>query len=277
MAIQLATKYLPFTDEMFTKESRKSLITNNDFDWTGAHTIKVYRISTSGMNDYDRVGNGANWSRYGEVERLGATTQEMTLRKDRSFTFAIDKLDSDETAQQLKAASALARQLREVVVPEVDEWVYNEMCDHAGTTTAPTVLTADNVYDEIIKASKVMDDAYVPETGRSIVVTPAVYLLLKRSPDVIMETDIAADMRIRGVVAMIDGADIIKVPESRLPDGFGFLMVHAIATVAPVKLEDYTVHDNPPGISGALVEGRINYDAFVLDNKAMALYYLKQA
>ena len=51
---------------------------------------------------------------------LDATTEEFTLTKDRSFTFAIDKLDTDETAQQLAAASALARQNREVVIPEVD-------------------------------------------------------------------------------------------------------------------------------------------------------------
>lgn len=35
----------------------------------------------------------------------------------------------------------------------------------------------------------------------------------------------------------------------------------------------YKTHDNPPGINGALVEGRICYDAFVLENKAKAIYY----
>ena len=40
-----------------------------------------------------------------------------------------------------------------------------------------------------------------------------------------------------------------------------------------MKLEDYKVHTDPPGISGSLVEGRIVYDAFVLDNKAKAIYY----
>lgn len=70
------------------------------------------------MNDYDRSGTGTSWSRYGAVAGLDATTEEFTLRKDRSFTFAIDKLDTDETKSQLQAASALARQLREVVVPE---------------------------------------------------------------------------------------------------------------------------------------------------------------
>jgi len=49
MAIDLVTKFAPYTDEQFKNESKKSLLTNNDFDWTGAHTIKVYKISTSAM------------------------------------------------------------------------------------------------------------------------------------------------------------------------------------------------------------------------------------
>lgn len=55
------------------------------------------------------------------------------------------------------------------------------------------------------------------------------------------------------------------------------MIAHPVATVAPTKLEDYVIHENPPGINGALVEGRINYDAFVLDNKAKALYYQEKA
>ena len=47
MAISLATNFLPYVDERFKLESKKSLITNNDFTWTGAHTVKVYKISTS--------------------------------------------------------------------------------------------------------------------------------------------------------------------------------------------------------------------------------------
>lgn len=47
MAIELVTKYLPYVDEIFKAESKKSLLTNDDFDWTGAHTIKVYKIGTA--------------------------------------------------------------------------------------------------------------------------------------------------------------------------------------------------------------------------------------
>ncbi len=283
MAISLATKFLPYVDEMFSTESKKSLLTNQDYDWTGAHTVKVYKISTTTMNDYDRAGETigvtdgeagtVRWSRYGAIAGLDATTEELTLTKDRSFTFAIDKLDSDETAQQLQAASALARQTREVVIPEVDSYVYSVMCTKAGTKATPAALNKTNIYEEILKANQTLDDAQVPETERAIVVTPATYVLMKQCTDIVMDTDIGNDMRLKGVIGMLDGCTVVKVPSSRVPAKFGFMVAHPSATVAPTKLEDYKIHQDPPGISGSLVEGRICYDAFVLDNKAKAIYY----
>lgn len=277
MPINLVTKFQPYVDEQFSTESKKSLLTNGDLEWTGAHSIKVYKVSTGAMNDYGRSGPAAgNWSRYGAVQSLDATTEEFILNKDRSFTFAIDKLDTDETAQQLAAASALARQNREVVMPEVDSYTYSVMCEKAGHKPAAKALTAAGIYSEVLAASEALDNAEVPETGRVLVVTPAVYALLKKSKDIVMETDIGNDLRLKGVIGMLDGMSVLKVPAVRLPAGFGFMVAHPCATVAPVKLEDYTVHDNPPGISGSLVEGRICYDAFVLDNKAKAIYYQAQ-
>ena len=275
MAINLVTQFLPYVDEIFKKESKKELVTNQDFDWTGAHTVRVYKVSTGEMNDYDRAGtgSGAKGSRYGSVESLDATTEEFTLKKDRSFTFAIDKLDTDETAQQLAGATALARQQREKVIPEVDSYVYGVIAAGAGTKPEAVELTPDNIYDEITKATNTLDNAEVPDEDRVIIVSPDVYRIMKKSKDIVMETDIDSDLRKQGVVSNLDGAAVIKVPAARLPKGCGFIMCHPSATVAPTKLEDYKIHQDPPGISGSLVEGRICYDAFVLDNKKMAIYY----
>ena len=279
MAINLVTQFQPYVDEIFTKESKKELVTNQDFDWTGAHTIKVYKISTGTMNDYDRAGtgSGAKGSRYGAVQSLDATTEEFTLKKDRSFTFAIDKLDTDETAQQLAGASALARQQREVVIPEVDSYVYGVIAAGAGTKPAAVALTPENIYDEITKATNVLDNAEVPDEGRFIIVSPDVYRIMKKSKDIVMETDVDTQLRKQGVVSNLDGASVIKVPATRLPENCGFIMCHPCPTVAPTKLEDYKIHQDPPGISGSLVEGRICYDAFVLDNKKTAIYYQELA
>ena len=274
MAISLATKFAPYTDEQFKNESKLSVITNHDFDWTGAHTVKVYKVSTASMNDYGRTGPAeGNWSRYGSIADLGATTEEFTLSKDRSFIFSIDKLDEDETARQVQAASALARQNREVVIPEIDSYTYGIMTAGAGTKAAAKALAAASIYDDILDASKALDDAEIPETGRVLIVSPAVYQLMKKSDDIVLNTDVGEDMRLRGVIANLDGAKIVKVPANRLPEKFGFMLCHPSATVAPVKLEDYNIHQNTIYSSGAVVTGRICYGAFVLDNKKKGIYY----
>ena len=41
LAIDLATKFAPYVDEQFKNESKRDLLTNQDFDWTGADTIAV--------------------------------------------------------------------------------------------------------------------------------------------------------------------------------------------------------------------------------------------
>lgn len=273
MAVNLVTKFHPYVDEMFTTESKKSLLTNNDFNWTGAHTVKVHKVNTVAMNDYDRSGTGENASRYGALGKVENALEEFTLTKDRSFTFVIDKMDKDETGGVLSGASALARQQREIIIPEIDTYVYTKMTAGAGTKKTTVTLSADNIYDEIVEGNGVLDDAEVSDAGRILVVTPDTYRLMKKCPDIVLETDIGEDMRLRGVIGNLDGLTVIKVPKKRLPENFGFMIAHPVATVAPTKLEEYKVHQDPPGISGELVEGRVVYDAFVLDNKRMAIFY----
>lgn len=277
MSVELTTKFAPQTDELFKAESKISLLTNTDFDWTGAHAIKLYKISTAPMNDYSRnrstePADSEGLSRYGKLLDLSATTEELLLKHDRSFIFNVDRLDEDETAGQLEAGTALARELREVVVPEVDTNVYSVMTTGAGHKPAAAALTKSNIYAAVLAASQALDDAEVPETERVLVVTPASYALLKQAVE-FDHTEIGAEMRARGVVAMIDGAAVVKVPAIRLPEKFGFMLCHPSATVAPVKLEDFGIHDDTPLSSGTIVTGRVCYDAFVLDNKKAGIYY----
>ena len=77
----------------------------------------------------------------------------------------------------------------------------------------------------------------------------------------------------KGIIGEVDGCKIVKVPASRLPAGAAFLLTYPSAATAPKQLEEYKIHDDPPGISGWLVEGRFIYDCFVLKEKADAIYY----
>lgn len=267
--IDYAVKYSGAVDERFKVEAKSEQCINKDYDFVGAKTVKVYTISTAAMGDYTRSGT----SRYGTPEDLDATTQEMTMTQDRSFTFAIDKMDADETMGALNAGKALARQIREVVIPEVDAYRFAKMATGAGTKATPLALTKDNIYGAIVAGTETLDDKEVPFVGRFLVVTPATFALMKQSKDIVLDTEVGQEMRIRGVIATYDGMPVIQVPSSRMPLNTGFLIGHSVATTAPVKLAEYKVHTDAPGISGSLVEGRVYYDAFVLDNKKDALYF----
>lgn len=278
MSIDLIKKYSPKVDEAFAAESKLSLLTNTDYDWSGAKTVSVYRFATAEMNDYvrnryndDNDSTDAGVSRYGNIYDLSSQTQDMLLTKDRSFIFNIDKLDEDES--ELRAAEALARQIREVCIPEIDGYVYEKLAAGAGTTATAAELTPENIYDAIIVGTETLDDAQVPDTERVILVTPATYRLMKKSPDITLDCDISEEMRLRGVIGMVDGLTVVKVPANRLPEDFGFMIVHPCATCAPIKLADYGMHPDTALSSGTLVTGRICYDAFVLENKAKAIYY----
>lgn len=280
MSIELARKYAPKTDELFKAESKLSLLTNTDYDWTGARSVSVWKISTVEMNDYSRNRSASDYeeseaslSRFGKIIDLDAQTEEMLLTKDRSFIFNIDRLDQDETANQLAADSALARQIREVVIPEVDTYAYAKMVSRAGTIAQAAALTAENIYDAIVTGTETLDNEEVPDTERALVVTPATYRIMKKSPDIVLDCDVSAELRAKGVVGMVDGMNVVKVPAIRLPEGFGFMIAHPAATTAPVKLEDYGIHENTALSSGTIVTGRICYDAFVLDNKRVGIYY----
>jgi len=276
-SIDLVTKFSPLVDERFEVESKTSLVTNKDYDFIGTKSIKIYSVSTSPMNDYGRntamgTGEGQVLSRYGVIQDLATDTQEVSMEKDRSFIFVVDKMDQDETLQALNAGSALARQLREVVIPEVDKYTYKKMADNAGHTEYSVTIDKTNAYTSLTDANEYLDEKKIPVDGRVAVVTPKFYKFLKQDKDAVLETEIGENMRIKGVIANMDGLVIQKVVSSLLPENMNFMVAHKVATTQAIKLAEYNT--NPGGVlaSGQIVTGRIYYTAFVRNNKKDAIY-----
>lgn len=117
MAINLASQYSKKVDERFKLKSLTNVAVNKDYDWVGVNSINVYSIPTVAMNDYTASGTG----RYGTPAELQNTIQTMTVTKDRSFTFTIDRKNYQDTQMVMEAGKALARQIDEVIVPKF--WV----------------------------------------------------------------------------------------------------------------------------------------------------------
>ena len=267
MAINLAEKYSSAVDEVFRKGSlTEPLASQNTAEFIGAQTVRVYSMDTAEMNDYKT--SGAN--RYGTPEELGDTTQELTLTRKRSFTFTIDATNAADTPEGVRdAAKALRRQIDQRVIPELDGYRLAAAAKGAGISEFYTP-DKSTVVSTLLGITAKMDNEEIPETGRYFYAAPSVVNLLK-STDELLKTSEATNALIKGAVGEIDGMAVIKTPEGRLPVGAWGVIVHPEAVIAPVKLAEYKVHENPPGIAGNLVEGLVYYDCFVLDNKKNAV------
>lgn len=276
MAVNLASKYSNKVDERFSLLSLTDNIgLNKDYDWSGVKTVTVYSVATAPMNDYTRTGAG----RYGTADELADTKADYTLTKDRSFTFTIDRGNYNDQMMVKEAGKALARQIKEVVVPEIDTYRLGvwSAAAIANSYTATAAITASNAYTSLLNAQEALDDAKVPATGRICFVTPKYYNFLKQDNIFIKASDMAQKMLINGQVGEVDGVRIIKAPSSYFPANHAFVLLHPSCSTSPKKLEDYKTHDNPPGISGWLVEGREIYDCFVLASKKNAIWAHKIA
>ncbi len=267
MAINYAEKYSSKVDERFAQASLTTNAVNTDYDFIGVKTVNVYSIPTATMNNYTMSGT----SRYGTPAELQDTVQELTLTQDKSFTFTLDSLNKDQTAGAKDAGKALQRQIDEVVTPMIDIYRIATMASEAGKT-ATTQITSSNAYSAFLDGTNALLEASVPLAGRMAYVSPAYFKMIKLDDSFIKASDMAQDMLVKGSLGMVDGVNIIPVPTTYLPDDVYFVMTHKVATCSPMKLVEYITHDNPPGISGTLVEGRVAYDAFVLNNKADAIY-----
>ena len=272
MAINYASKYSSQVDERFSLGSLTGGIVNNNYDWLGVETVNVYSIPTSAMNDYKVTGS----NRYGTPEELGNEVQEMKVSKDRSFTFTIDRKSHDDTMMTLEAGKALARQINEVVIPEVD--AYRIAAIVAGAGNVKTLATTkENAYEEFLAVQEMLDNNKVPQGGRVCLVTPGYLNKIKLDEAFTKKGDMATQIAINGVVGDIDGVPAIKVPTSYFPENVDFIITNAMCTPSPVKLQEYKIHTDAPGISGWLIEGRVRYDAFVLNEKKVAIGVHKSA
>lgn len=84
------------------------------------------------------------------------------------------------------------------------------MASGAGIKPAAVTLTVDNIYDQIITASAELDDALVPAEGRVLTVTPQIYRLMKKSKEIILDTEIGADMRKKALLPILTVQQSLK-------------------------------------------------------------------
>ena len=252
MSITLTEKFAEKVDERYHPISVTNAGVNQNYDWDGAQTIKVTSVGTVAMKDYDReTGYGAVAS----ADGLSNAIQVLTLTKDRYFRAKLDKMDEEES--KIKGGEVLARQLREVTIPEIEAYRLQVMCK-AIVTNTQAIEQTKTVYEHFLEANEKLDEANVPQVTRIAFANPAFINALKLDPNFIKSSDLSQEMLLKGQVGQVDGVPIIKTNTAWLKDdstnNFDCIIVDKNATVAPIKLAEYTANPNHPDFSGTVFQ-----------------------
>lgn len=271
MAINLASKFESKTTELLKARAKTSPAVNDDWSWDGVNAINVYTLTDPVMNTYTPSGA----YRYGNPDEVQDTKQTFTLARNRSWTNTIDMSNYQDTLEIRKPAKFLAQATKNVLVPEIDTYRLAALATAGaltsagpnGTITARNAIvtagatTAANAYTNFLTINADITNNEAPEDGRVAFMTATYYNLLKQG-GFILDSDSGQSKLSSGSLGEVDGVSIVLVPSSRMPSATDLIITHPINMAAPEKLKDYTVHKNPPGVNGWLIEYRIRYDAF---------------
>lgn len=275
MAINLATKYSQKVVDKFYKDSIILGKTNRDYDWDGVKSVIVSTITTVAPGDYTREGV----SRYGTPQEVQDTTQIMTITKDRSVSMTVDKGNNKQQMMIKNAGKVMAAELREQFIPELDKYCLNAWATYKNkdggtvqTKVESAALNKDTIVPAIAAARTALVNKKVPLTDTYLYLGASMMALLAESPQFLNIDKLGMKAVEKGVVGQTKGFSIVEVPDEYMPTDVNFMVVNKNVVLAPTQIKDMKIHEDAPGISGALLEVRWLYDAFVLDTKKDGIY-----
>lgn len=267
MAINFALKYASKIAEAFTHASFVKGVFKAKMNFTGVKTVRIYRLLTNDETDYQRKGT----NRYGEPSDVQDVVDEYTMTQDKAFTGIVDKGDESDQAISGKAGAWLKAQLKERSTPTADKYAFQRMADLGTILPVSAKPTKTTVVSLFADAQEAFDNALVPNEGRFAFVTAEMYKYIAMSDEFVKIEKLGVQSIGRGHVGELFGFQIIKVPTAYLPANAYAVFSIPGAGAMPYKLSDTKIHRDPPGISGALIEGRHYYDFFVMSEKANAM------
>lgn len=277
MAINMATKFEKKTSELIKAKRKSKDFTNQDWDWDGVDTIKITTLEDPEIVDYQP--SGAN--RYGEPTEVDDTQQTWTVTEDRAWSKSIDKKHKQDAMEIRQPGKYLAQVTKNKMVPEIDAYMFQILVSAAAVfnrddIVADALTTSSNAYTNFTDITSDITDNEAPEEGRVAGMTAQYYNKLKQG-GFVLDTGGFEKSRHTGDLGEVDNCRVVIIPSSRMPANTDLIISHPSVMTAPEKLVDYTLHKNPQGISGDLLEYRHRYDGFCDINKIWSLGVHKTA
>lgn len=261
--------------------------TENDarYKWTGAKTIEIPSLSTTGRVDADRDSIGIAKRNYENA------WEPKTLGNHRQWSTLVHPMDIDETNHVASIQNITKVFNEEQKFPEMDAYMVSKVYadwTEAGATADTTVVTEDNILQLFDSYMEAMDEANVPKNGRILYLTTGTNGMLKRAVERARHIQ-NGDANIRRAVESVDSVQIEVVPSALMKTVYDFtegwkagagakqirmLLAHPSAVITPEKYV-FSQLDAP----SAMTNGKYYYfeesydDTFVLKKRIGAIKF----
>lgn len=279
--ITLAEKFVPVIDGVYKKASLTAVLDSPTTpDFSGVNTVKIMKVTTSGLGDYSKTNGYAKGN-------AALTWESMQLTEDRSAELEVDRMDNEETLGQ--AFGALTNEfMRTNVAPEVDAYRFAKYAKTTGVGSASAALaTGEAVVAAVRAAITAMDEAEVPAEDRYLFITPTLFGLVQD-----LDTTKSREVfkRFAGVVevpqtrfytdiTLNSGAEAWGYTKATDAKNINFMVVSKSAVVQATKMALPKIFDpdTNQGKDAWKFQYRLYHDAFAYENRLAGIYVHKTA
>lgn len=274
--INYAEKFVPVIDGIYKKASLTSILdAQTQPDFSGVNTVKVMKVTTTGLGDYSKENGYANGNATLEWEA-------MKLEEDRSAQLTVDRMDNEETLGQ--AFGVIMNEfIRTNVAPEVDAYRFAKYAKTANIGAASAALADGEAVVKALRAAiTAMDEAEVPTEDRVLFITPTLYGLVQdldttKSKEVLKRFSAIVEVpqtRFYTDITMNSGADAWGYTKGAGAKDINFIAVSKSAVVQATKMALPKVFDPDTNQTkdAWLFQYRLYHDAFAYKNKVKGIY-----
>jgi hypothetical protein len=242
-------------------------IANRDFSGTVAYGATVNIPDLSGVTidivDYDPdLGLAA-------PEYVNHAVKTLSINQYKAFNFYVDSIQkAQESIDKVQALSGKAARAMAMAQDTYIANTFPQAGNAIGTDVAPIVLTADNIYANLVALSTTLTENDVPEDQRSVVLPPAAVGLLRQA-DLFTRRD---DIVVNGTVGAAAGFEIKmsnRVPVS--PGGAYRIIASHPSGISFVSQLDEMVQYTPENKFGTGIKGLSIYGANMLRPESVAV------
>ncbi len=263
----------------------RSAENDSRYRWTGANTIQIPSLTTTGRVDADRDTIGVAKRNYNNA------WEPKTLNHHRKWSTLVHPLDIDETNQVASIQNITKVFNEEQKFPEMDAYLisklYSEWND-AGGAADTTALTTDNILSVFDGYMVAMDEANVPQVGRILYTTPVIRSMLKNAKELTRFIQ-NGDAAIQRAVSSLEEVRIEDVPSALMKTKYDFtegwtpgesaqqinmLLVHPSAVITPEKYTFAQLDSPSAGSEGKWIYFEEAYDdVFILNKRKSAIKF----